>query len=60
MPVTSTTVTVTTYTKLILQESTPEELKVIFDYIQYIEYLNTWNGELPQVITDGSGIIINP
>jgi regulator of protease activity HflC (stomatin/prohibitin superfamily) len=62
MPVTSTTdpvTEVTTYT-VDTSGSTPEELKVIFDYIQYIEYLNTWNGELPQVITDGSGIIINP
>ena len=62
MPVTSFTdpvTNVTTYT-VDTSASTPEELKVIFDYIQYIEYLGTWNGELPQVITDGSGIIINP
>lgn len=40
--------------------STPEELQVIFDYIQYIEYLNTWDGKLPEVITDGAGLIIQP
>ena len=62
MPVTSTTDPVTEVTTYIIDTSgsTVEELKVIFDYIQYIEYLATWDGKLPQVITDGSGIIINP
>ena len=50
---------ITTYT-IDTSTSTAEEIQVIFDYIQYIEYLRTWDGKLPQVITDGSGIIINP
>lgn len=39
---------------------TAEEIQVIFNYVQYIAYLQTWDGVLPTVITDGSGIIINP
>lgn len=39
---------------------TEAEVKVIFNYVQYIAYLQTWDGVLPTVITDGSGIIIQP
>ena len=39
---------------------TSEEIKVISDYIKYIEYLNIWNGELPQVLTDNNASIIIP
>ena len=37
-----------------------EEIKVISDYIKYIEYLNTWNGILPEVLTDNNASIIIP
>lgn len=36
------------------------EIKVISDYLKYIEYLNTWNGELPSVMTDSSASIMIP
>lgn len=39
---------------------TTDESRLISDYLKYMEYLNKWNGELPGVVTDGSGIIINP
>lgn len=39
---------------------TLEEAKLIKGYIEYIEYLETWDGKLPEVVTDGSGIIIQP
>ena len=39
---------------------TEEEIKVISDYLKYIEYLEVWNGELPDVVTDGSTTIMIP
>lgn len=39
---------------------TEEEIKVISDYLKYIEYLEVWNGELPDVMTDGSTTIMIP
>ena len=39
---------------------TIEEAKLIKEYIEYIKYLETWDGKIPEVVTDGSGIIINP
>ena len=36
-----------------------EEIKLITEYLKYIEYLSKWNGELPDVITgDGASIMI--
>lgn len=33
-----------------------EEIKVISDYLKYIEYLETWDGNLPTtLVTDGTG-----
>ncbi len=38
-----------------------EEISVISDYLKYIEYLESWNGELPTtLVTDGSAQIILP
>ncbi|MDR3292471.1 MAG: prohibitin family protein [Clostridiales bacterium] len=41
---------------------TDAEIKVITDYLKYIAYLEAWDGKLPEVIGDGSGLglIINP
>lgn len=46
--------------EIIKPNLTHEESKLIAEYLKYIEYLSVWNGELPDVVTDGSGIIINP
>ena len=35
-----------------------EEIKVISDYLKYIEYLSIWNGELPNVVTGENGTTI--
>ena len=36
-----------------------DEIKLITEYLKYIEYLSKWNGELPGVITgDGASIMI--
>lgn len=32
--------------------------KVLLDYLQYLEYLAKWDGKLPQVVADGSNVMI--
>ncbi len=39
---------------------TSEEISVITDYLKYMEYLAKWNGELPDVVADGSANIVVP
>jgi hypothetical protein len=39
---------------------TAEEIALISQYIEYIAYLEAWDGALPQVITDGSISIFTP
>ena len=39
---------------------TEEEIKLITEYLKYIEYLSKWNGELPDVITGDSANIMIP
>ena len=39
---------------------TADEIKFITDYLQYIEYLAKWNGELPDVVAGDSASIIIP
>ena len=40
---------------------TAEEIKLISEYLKYIEYLAVWNGELPNVLTDnGASILVTP
>ena len=37
-----------------------DEIKLITEYLKYIEYLSKWNGELPDVITGESATIMIP
>ena len=37
-----------------------EEIKLITDYLQYIEYLGKWDGKLPTVMTGDSASIMIP
>ena len=39
---------------------TEEELKVITDYMQYLEYLAKWDGKLPTVVAGESATIMIP
>lgn len=39
---------------------TAEEIAIITDYLKYMEYLAKWNGELPDVIADGSATVVIP
>ena len=39
---------------------TADEIKLITEYLKYIEYLSKWNGELPDVMTGDSASIMIP
>ena len=37
------------------------EINTISEYLKYIEYLNTWDGKLPEVVAgDNTGILVTP
>ncbi len=38
----------------------PEEIKLISDYLKYIEYLSTWDGKLPEVVGGNSTTVYIP
>ena len=54
------TVTDDSGVEVIKPDLTRDESQLIADYLQYMEYLATWDGKLPNVVTDGSGLIIQP
>lgn len=37
-----------------------EEIKLITDYLKYIEYLSKWDGELPNVMTENGANVVIP
>ena len=39
---------------------TDAEAKLIADYLKYMEYLATWDGKLPNVVADGSAVVVTP
>lgn len=39
---------------------TTEEIQIITDYLQYLEYLAKWDGKLPSVVTEGSATVVAP
>lgn len=44
-------------TEIIKPDITLEEAKLISDYLKYIEYLEAWDGKLPDVMADGNDFI---
>lgn len=50
----------TQYSIVYDESHTKEDLKVIVDFVKYLEYLEKWDGKLPEVMTgtDGVDIII--
>ena len=46
--------------EMIKPDLTAAEAELIAEYLKYMEYLATWNGQLPNVVTDGNGLIIQP
>ena len=59
---TTTTVTTTlvnTKYKIIYDaEHTEEDLQIVLDFVQYLEYLEKWDGKLPTVMTGSNGVEI--
>ena len=39
---------------------TSDEIKLISEYLKFVEYLEVWNGELPSVMTDSGATILIP
>ena len=39
---------------------TDAESQLIADYLKYMEYLATWDGKLPDVVADGSAVVVTP
>lgn len=46
--------------EVIKPDLTAEESKLIADYLKYVEYLATWDGKLPDVVADGSKVVVTP
>lgn len=46
--------------EMIKPDLTDAEAQLIADYLKYIEYLATWDGKLPNVMTDGSAVVVTP
>lgn len=47
-------------TEMIKPDLTDAEAQLIADYLKYMEYLATWDGKLPNVVADGSAIVVTP
>ena len=54
----TTTVIETKYSIKFDAEHTKEDLQILLDFVQYLEYLEKWDGELPEVITGSEGVDI--
>ena len=46
--------------EVIKQNLTDEEKQLIADYLKYMEYLATWDGKLPEVVTNGTVLLPTP
>lgn len=46
--------------EMIKPDITEAEAKLISDYLKYVEYLATWDGKLPNVVTDSSAVVVTP
>ena len=54
----TTTIKSTKYSIVYDETHTKEDLKIIIDFVQYLEYLEKWDGKLPQVVTGDKGVDI--
>ena len=54
----TTTVIETKYSIKFDAEHTKEDLQILLDFVQYLEYLEKWDGELPEVVTGSEGVDI--
>lgn len=54
----TTTVIETKYSIKFDAEHTKEDLQILLDFVQYLEYLEKWDGKLPSVMTGENGVDI--
>ena len=54
----TTSITNTIYSIVYDENHTQEDLSIILDFVQYLEYLEKWDGKLPSVTTGQNGVDI--
>lgn len=54
----TTSIVGTKYTILYDETHTKEDLSIVLDFVQYLEYLEKWDGKLPTVMTGDKGVDI--
>lgn len=54
----TTTITQTNYSIVYDETHTKEDLKIVLEFVKYLEYLEKWNGELPTVVAGDKGVDI--
>lgn len=54
----TTTISQTNYSIVYDETHTKEDLKIVLEFVKYLEYLEKWNGELPTVVAGDKGVDI--
>ena len=54
----TTTIAQTNYFIVYDETHTKEDLKIVLEFVKYLEYLEKWNGELPTVVAGDKGVDI--
>lgn len=54
----TTTIAQTNYSIVYDETHTKEDLKIVLEFVKYLEYLEKWNGELPIVVAGDKGVDI--
>lgn len=54
----TTTIAQTNYSIVYDETHTKEDLKIVLEFVKYLEYLEKWNGELPTVVAGDKGVEI--
>ncbi len=52
----TTSISSTKYSIVFDETHTKEDLNIVTELVKYLEYLEKWNGELPNVVTSSSGV----
>lgn len=53
-----TTIAQTNYSIVYDETHTKDDLKIVLEFVKYLEYLEKWNGELPTVVAGDKGVDI--
>lgn len=54
----TTTIAQTNYSIVYDETHTKEDLKIVLEFVKYLEYLEKWNGKLPTVVAGDKGVDI--